>query len=108
MKNQKRSFWGCSLHDPSVLMTLITDYSQQNIIFPTSSKVKENKLRYKVPKYNHLSESLVLTPGSGTTYLVQKDQQLQVWYSETLLKHTTHDNFGTHCVHVFVKYSQTN
>ena len=99
-----QSFWGCSFH-PNDLMTLITDSTQQNIVFPTSSRVNETSSRYTLPGYNHLSESVILTPGDGPTYPVQKDQRFQILYSEALFEHTIRDNFGIHCVHVFVKYS---
>ena len=100
----KQSFWGCFYFQR--LMTYITDDAQQNIIFPTSSRVNEthSHSKYNLPGYNHLSENLILTPGNGPTYPVDKDQLLQIWYSEALFNHTAEDNFGVHCVHVFVDY----
>ena len=102
-----QSFWGCSaLLSPYKLMTYITDSTQQNIVFPTSSRVNgaHPYSKYTLPGYNHLSKSLILTPGSGKTYPVQKDQKFQIWYSEALFNYKVEDNFGIHCVHVFVDY----
>ena len=100
----KQSFWGCFYFKR--LMTYITDDAQQNIIFPTSSRVNETSpdSKYNLPGYNQLSESVILTPGDGPTYPIHKDQRFQIWYSEALLNYTVGDNFGAHCVHVFVNY----
>ena len=104
-KSNGVSYWGCKLHIPTELMTLVTD-SEKNVVFPNDvprSGATPPK-SYTLHGYNHLSLSLIFRPGNEKPYHVEKGDELHIWYSEVLQEESLSDNSGSHCVQVYVQY----
>ena len=98
-QTQTISYWSCGTRDK--LLTLITD--NRKVVTPLPNYKSNNELgSFEIPSpYTALSEELVI-PAFGYTGYAGK--QLDIWFLEAFLQIHINDNYGEHCVNVYVNY----
>lgn len=101
-KPKYKSTWGCnSKGGRKRINTWITD-KKGDSLFPVKDSDKFGN--YKLKGFKQNDPFIKLTADPYHTYMVNKGEELSIWYGEDLLDITEHDNDGRHCVDVYVHY----